>query len=304
MAVHQYHPQSRPHPGETLREKLQELGMGPKEFALRTCKPEKTVIAVLNGESSITPDMAIAFETVTMIPASFWMNHQCAYDEYVARQKQRGTVEASVEWAKQFPLTEMIKKGWLPATKSMQDKTLALLAFFGIASHTAWSKYYCEQQLKVAFGISINGIQEPHALSAWLRKGEQQAYELKTSEFSASALRNALPEMKRVMLQNSSTSLERLQEISSKSGLKVIWTPMLRSSGVTGAARWCNGNPVVQIAKTGKINGDYWYRYFHQVGHILLHGKKNVFLESSQHDQVEPHMESEADEFAERWIGS
>ena len=304
MAVHQYHPQSRPHPGETLREKLQELGMGPKEFALRACKPEKTIIAVLNGESSITPDMAIAFETVTMIPASFWMNHQCAYDEYVARKKQRGIVEASVEWAKQFPMTEMTKKGWLPTTKAMQDKTLALLAFFGIASHTAWSKYYCEQQLKVAFGISINGMQQPHALSAWLRKGEQQANELRTPEFSATALRGALPEMKRVMVQNSPNSLERLQEISSKAGLKVVWTPMLRSSGVTGATRWCNGNPVVQITKTDKINDDFWYRYFHQVGHVLLHGKKNVFLENSQSHHIQPHMESEADEFAESWIGS
>ena len=55
----QYFPQTRPHPGETLAEKLEEMGMGPKEFSLRTGKPEKTIIAVLKGESSITPDMAV-----------------------------------------------------------------------------------------------------------------------------------------------------------------------------------------------------------------------------------------------------
>jgi len=36
----QYFPQSRPHPGETLTEKLEEMEMGPNEFALRTDKPE------------------------------------------------------------------------------------------------------------------------------------------------------------------------------------------------------------------------------------------------------------------------
>ena len=65
----QYNPQSAPHPGATLKEKLEELGMGPKEFALRTGKPEKTITAILKGDSSITSDMAVQFENVTKIPA-------------------------------------------------------------------------------------------------------------------------------------------------------------------------------------------------------------------------------------------
>ena len=37
----QYFPQSVAHAGETLEEKLNELKMNPKEFAIRTGKPEK-----------------------------------------------------------------------------------------------------------------------------------------------------------------------------------------------------------------------------------------------------------------------
>lgn len=69
--TNQYHPQIAFHPGETLSEKLEELGMGPKEFALRTRKPEKTVIAIMNAQSSITPEMAVTFENVLKIPAHF-----------------------------------------------------------------------------------------------------------------------------------------------------------------------------------------------------------------------------------------
>ena len=82
----QYFPQSVPHPGETLKEKLEEMIMGQKEFALRTGKPEKTIIAIIKGDSSITPDMAVQFESVTRIPANFWMNHQRNYDEFIARE--------------------------------------------------------------------------------------------------------------------------------------------------------------------------------------------------------------------------
>ena len=66
-------PQVRFHPGITLNEKLEEMEMSVKEFALRTSKPEKTIFAVIGGNSSVTPDMAVAFESVTKIPAHFWL---------------------------------------------------------------------------------------------------------------------------------------------------------------------------------------------------------------------------------------
>jgi plasmid maintenance system antidote protein VapI len=69
------------------------MNMGPKEFAVRTGKPEKTIIAVLKGESSITPDMAGLFESVTRIPARFWMNKQRSYDEYLARKRQLALID-------------------------------------------------------------------------------------------------------------------------------------------------------------------------------------------------------------------
>lgn len=84
------------HPGATLGEKLQELCMGVKEFAIRCGKPEKTIHAVLNGKSSVTSDMAIAFELVTHIPARFWLNKQLSYDEYVARQRLKEKIKISL----------------------------------------------------------------------------------------------------------------------------------------------------------------------------------------------------------------
>ena len=75
------------HPGETLAEKLEEINMEPKEFAIRTGNTEKTIIAVLKGESEITPDIAASFENVLRIPAGFWLKRQYRYDEYIVHQK-------------------------------------------------------------------------------------------------------------------------------------------------------------------------------------------------------------------------
>jgi len=74
--LNRYFPQSIPHPSETLAEKLQEIGLGPKELAIRTGKLGKTITAILNGESSITPEMAILFEKALKNPARFWLESQ------------------------------------------------------------------------------------------------------------------------------------------------------------------------------------------------------------------------------------
>jgi plasmid maintenance system antidote protein VapI len=60
---------------------------------LRTGKPEKKIIAVLKGESSIISEMTILFENITRIPAHFWINKQAKYNKYKARLKRQLDVE-------------------------------------------------------------------------------------------------------------------------------------------------------------------------------------------------------------------
>jgi len=302
METHnQYFPQSRPHPGETLSEKLDEMGMGPKEFALRTGKPEKTIIAVLKGASSITPDMAVQFENVTRIPANFWMNHQRSYDEFLAREKQIKIIEEAVEWAKQFPLADMIKKGWLPKMNTIQEKTMEILSFFGFSNHSAWEEYYLKQQLKVAFRISLAQTKEPYAISAWLRKGELQAASLAVNQFSEKKFKESLPELKSIMANHPNDFFNKLQNICSEAGVKVVHTPCISKAPISGSTRWLNDTPLIQLTARYKRNDSFWFTFFHEAGHILLHGKKDIFLEKIEYSDKDLIKEKEADEFAIKW---
>lgn len=297
----QYFPQSVPHPGETLAEKLEEMEMGPKEFALRTGKPEKTIIAVLNGDSSITPDMALQFEHVTQIPANFWMNHQRGYDEYMARLKRKAVIDAAVSWAKQFPLADMINKGWLQPVSSIQEKTMEMLAFFGFANHLAWENYYFNQQLKVAFRISLARTKEPYAISAWLRKGELQAAGLEASTYSEKKFREALPQIKSIMARHPVDFFIHLQQICLDAGVKVVHTPCIQKAPINGATRWIHDTPLIQLSGRYNRNDSFWFTFFHEAGHILLHGKKDIFLENLDYADKDLQKEAEADAFACRW---
>lgn len=300
----QYFPQSRPHPGETLTEKLEEMKMGPKEFALRSGKPEKTIIAILKGESSITPDMAVQFENVTKITANFWMNHQRSYDEFVARQKRQTVIQQAISWAKQFPLTDMIKKGWLPQVTTIEEKTMEMLAFFSFSNHTAWEDYYFNQQLKVAFRISLAHIKEPFAISAWLRKGELQAVELQVGEYSEKKFKEALPKLKAIMANHPEDFFHQLQSICSEAGVKVVHTPCINKAPISGSTRWLNDTPFIQLTGRYNRNDIFWFTFFHEAGHIILHGKKDIFLENLEYSDKDLEKEKEADSFAIKWTFS
>jgi len=303
--INQYFPQSRPHPGETLSEKLEEMGMGPKEFALRTGKPEKTITAVLKGESSITPDMAVQFENVTRIPAHFWLNSQRHYDEYKARERRKEILKESISWMKEFPIADMIKKGWIGNLKTLEERTAALLAFFGFSSHTAWENYYFDQQLKVAFRISLACTREPHALSAWLRKGDLQALELKAPDYDERKFKSNLSKIKDVMADQPDDFFSLLQNLCLEAGVKVVHTPCLPKAPISGSTRWLNeGIPLIQLSGRYNRNDSFWFTFFHEAGHIILHGKKDIFLENIEYTDKDLEKEAQADEFAEKWTFS
>ena len=70
-----------------MKEKLDEMQMSVKEFALLTAMSEKNIKAVMSGTASVTLELAEAFEQVTRIPAHFWLNLQRNYDESVVRRR-------------------------------------------------------------------------------------------------------------------------------------------------------------------------------------------------------------------------
>ncbi|HNF86668.1 MAG TPA: HigA family addiction module antitoxin, partial [bacterium] len=304
IRANEYFPQSVTHAGADLDEKLKELGMGVKEFAIRTDKPEKTIIAVIKGDSAITPDMAVQFEQVLKIPAHFWLNRQRQYDESIARSKQKEMIQEAEDWASSFPLKEMLKLKWIRSFSSKSEAVTALFEFFGISSPAAWESLYLRSELKVQFRISLAHTKEHHALSAWLRRGERQAGELDVPDYSEKNFKQALPEIKTVMAKHPKDFFTKLQSLCKEAGVKVVHTPCLPKTPISGATRWLNDTPLIQMSGRYKRNDSFWFTFFHEAGHILLHGKKDIFLENVQYGDRDDEKEEEANFFSQKWVFS
>lgn len=76
-----------PHPGEILRELcLEPLGLSVTRTAEALGVSRKTLSAVLNGRSGVSPEMAIRLSKAFDTTAESWLNQQVQYDLWVAEQ--------------------------------------------------------------------------------------------------------------------------------------------------------------------------------------------------------------------------
>jgi len=82
-----------PHPGEIIRELcLEPLGLTVTRAAQALGVSRKTLSAILNGRSGISPEMAIRLSFAFDTTAESWLNQQVQYDLWQARQKQQDFV--------------------------------------------------------------------------------------------------------------------------------------------------------------------------------------------------------------------
>ncbi len=82
------------HPGEILKEELEELGISPTELARQIDVPAGRLSQIINGKRSVTGDTALRLGHWFKTDPQFWMNLQTQF-ELVAAQKAAGvSIEA------------------------------------------------------------------------------------------------------------------------------------------------------------------------------------------------------------------
>ncbi len=79
-------PRTAIHPGETLREDLDALGMSAAELARRVDVPVNRITQILNGQRAITGDTALRLAHFFQTSAEFWLNLQKLYELRLAEQ--------------------------------------------------------------------------------------------------------------------------------------------------------------------------------------------------------------------------
>lgn len=294
----QYTPDYVSPPGETLQEILEERGMTQAELAERTGRPKKTINEIINGKAAITPETALQLELVLGISASFWNNRERQYREYLARQEEQERLQKQVMWLKRIPVNAMINYGWIQRYRDKVEQLREVLNFFAVASPEQWEGIWFSTQ--VDFRKSQTFQSDPGAVSAWLRQGEIEAAEIYCANYDASKFKEALLEIRQLTVQPPEIFQPAVKKLCAEAGVAVVFIPQLPKTRASGATHWLNPHKaLIQLSLRYKTDDHLWFAFFHEAGHILLHGKRDVFLEGQGVAPVEDmSKEEEANTFA------
>lgn len=294
MITNQYNPDQVSRPGETLEELLLAIGMTQAQLAERTGRPKKTINEIVKGKAAITPETAIQLERVLGVPASFWNNREKNYREFIACSEESEQLYNQHRWLKQFPLTSMIKYGWIKKFPDKTEQIREVLGYFGVASPKQWDNVW----KSVEYQSRHTALYESDfaSVAAWLRAGEIEAREITTVQYDSNGFKNALHEMRALSLQDVATYQVELTKRCAPHSVAVVFVRELPKMRLSGATRWLSPEKaLILLSLRYKTDDQLWFSFYHEAGHILLHGKRDIFLDGRPLDNEQ---EREADLFA------
>jgi hypothetical protein len=102
------------------------------------------------------------------------------------------------------------------------------------------------------------------------------------------------------------TIMDPVQQVCAAAGVAIVWVPALKSTGISGCARWTTSKrALIGLTLRYKTDDQLWFTLFHEIGHVLLHRNKRSFVIDNSEDltdqSVDPEMrgvEAEADRFS------
>lgn len=294
--LHRFRPDHAVPPGETLREVLEAVNMTQADLARRTGLSPKTVNQIVQGVAPLTQQTALALERATGRPAHVWNSLEAQYREYRARRDEVEEFASASDWLRSLPVKELQERGYVARTKSTGELVRSLCAFFGVASPQAWEDSWARPQ--ASFRRATKFEVDTGATAAWLCIGEIEARKIDCAPFDKESFTRALHRIRRLTRHPVRQFETEAVEHCAASGVALVFVPQIKRCRASGATRWLSpSKALLQLSLRYRWEDQLWFSFFHESGHLLLHGKREVFVDDEKGDEGVDY-EEEADRFA------
>jgi len=282
------------HPGEHLAEYLEVRGWNQAEFARIADLTPKLVNTIIRGTNPVTPDTAIKLERVLGLKAYVWTNLQSTWDIWQAREAEKSASAERKSWLARFPVKELRARGALPVggdEASLANSLMGLLGIGGPASFDAkvGSLAVLHRQSKAQAS--------PHHVFTWLMLGEQKAREMDVPDYDEERFKQVVAEIRAMTVESPEVFEPRMIELCRTCGVALVFEKPISKTALFGSARWLDANhAIIQMSLRMKSNDHFWWTFFHEAAHILLHRGRNF---ADDKNGVGDGLEDEADRWAE-----
>lgn len=288
-------------PGSTINDLLERRGLSREEFAKQTGYSLERISHLLVGRLAITPDIAQVLECTVGGSAQFWLAREDQYRDEVARLQSKGDSTAARAWLGELPVRDMVKFGWIAPTRNDQKNKLeACLSFFDVSDVAEWRTKYKDVMGAVAFRTSLSYQSQPGPVLAWLRYGELKASQSRCAVWNAKTLKAALPKMRGLTrVRDPKIFIPALKDLCAECGIALVIVRAPSRCHASGATRFISKDKAMMLLSFRHRSDDqFWFTFFHEIGHLLLHSRKALFIEDGS--EVNQHEEEEANSFSQK----
>ncbi len=292
---------SPPRPGTQLLELLKQRHMSQAELCQRIGRSRKLINEIIKGKASIAIDTAYQLELALGKPAAYWSDLERDYQDHQVRQAHTRRLKRQLGWLDELPVEAMIEAKWLPEAPTRLEQAQVLLRWFGVASVEHWREIYADPK-----GLRLSPREfssEAGALAAWIRVGELQAAGMDTAPYRRKTFMAALRDLRELTRKPPAVYQDAMIAACKRSGVALAWAREPPGLQVAGLSRWLSPRKaLIQLSLLHPTDADLWFAFYHEAAHILLHSRKQLFVEGLVEDGKPPRddvlEEVEADHFA------
>lgn len=286
-------------PGRVLSRELEARGLSQKELAEIMGRPPQAINEIIRGTKRITPETALELAAAFETSAELWLNLEANYRLHLARQgsgqeeiARRGRLYAHA------PIRELLGRGWIRATSSLDDLEREVCAFLGISSLGDSSG------LAVSIRHARERGPELNAQIAWVKRVEALAGEQAVGSFDPTRLRNSLQTVLALAARAEDVALVPSTLLAL--GVHFVIVPQLDRTYLDGAAWVLDGHPLVALTLRYDRVDCFWFTLAHELAHVLA-SHEGVYLDdlkaSDNQDARTPIQEElEANRCARDWL--
>ena len=288
------------HPGETLREVLEERNMSQQELALRTGMTPKHVSTVLNGEKNISVSFAKKLEYALSIDAEFWIGLQALYDRELLDFNELHSIsqeEINIFKSMKEAFCFIVNNAFIPAIKQTEQNILELRKYLNVSNLTCIPSLVSSG----AFRIQTRTDYNPYILFAWQKICQSLAANNSTPilpyDDQVKKLNSICQQIKELSLLPQEKFIPKLQELFSTCGISFVLAPSFKGAPVQGFIKTNpEGKTIISLTFRQKRADVFWFTLFHEIAHFINGDSKQKFLDF---ESVENFRETKADTFSQ-----
>ncbi len=232
------------------------------------CTP-KAVNLIINGKQGISPAMSKALGEAFELPPGLFADLQLSF-EIAEAEEPNPNVGLRAQMMRNFPVREMIRRGWLP--QNPKDLSEEIASFFEV-SETENIPYMPHAAKKTNY----LSAEVPPPQLAWLFRVRHIAKSISVPKYSVAKLRAALQQMQQLIAEPEEA--RHVPRILAECGVRFVIVESLPKSAIDGVCFWLsNDEPVIGMSMRRDQNDNFWFVLRHEIEHVLRGDGRDIDL--------------------------